>query len=336
MKAIILTGISAVAVTVAAVEASALTVSPEFNSLLYPHLAELNQSQTVETLSLADGIPRLPASAYKMAAVHFVTNDGGIIFSEGTEFTDETIKRCQDSGYTLTSCNDGSPVDVCPYNSSYFKSCCASDYKYNADDCAYPLTRSTESCGGKYKCSCDSALYPFNSCTAPQIPASDSGSSCVLAGKIYYSSCVCPESYTENCNSNNLQGKGAGCVSNGETKYIACECKAGYNLTCSGAGSTPAKPTDYCLKDGIKYYNDCKTCENKCNLETCPVGTVCDYEDCSKKYCPIGCAMSYINWCISPITDCMTLGYTKTAADCTSYGYIKCPYSETAVFCDND
>ena len=109
MKAIILTGISAVAVTVAAVEVSALTVSPEFNSLLYPHLAELNQSQTVETLSVADGVTRLPASAYKTAKVHFlVNNDGDTYFSEDKQnfimSGNELRTRCLKLGYTVTSC----------------------------------------------------------------------------------------------------------------------------------------------------------------------------------------------------------------------------------------
>ena len=53
--------------------------------------------------------------------------------------------------------------------------------------------------------------------------------------------------------------------------------------------------------NGIKYYNNCKTCENKCKLDSCPVGNICEYEDCSQKYCTIGCATGYKDldnyWC---------------------------------------
>ena len=75
MKVGLLSGLSAIAVTAAAVQAQALTVSPEVNSLSYTHLAKLNQSQTFETLSLAGGVTRLPASAYKTAGVYFITNN---------------------------------------------------------------------------------------------------------------------------------------------------------------------------------------------------------------------------------------------------------------------
>ena len=35
-------------------------------------------------------------------------------------------------------------------------------------------------------------------------------------------------------------------------------------MTCGDKG--PVTPSDYCLLNGIKYYNNCKTCENKCTL----------------------------------------------------------------------
>ena len=70
-------------------------------------------------------------------------------------------------------------------------------------------------------------------------------------------------------------------------------------MTCSDLG--PITPTDYCLKDNIKYYNNCKTCENKCTLDKCPTGVSCTYEACSQKYCAVGCAVGYKDldnyWC---------------------------------------
>ena len=105
--------------------------------------------------------------------------------------------------------------------------------------------------------------------------------------------------YTETCTGQNQQGRGTGCTYNGTTKYTACECKPGYNQTCTELG--PVTPSDYCQMNGIKYYNNCKTCENKCKLDSCPVGNICEYEDCSQKYCTIGCATGYKDldnyWC---------------------------------------
>ena len=134
-----------------------------------------------------------------------------------------------------------------------------------------------------------------------------------------------------------MQGKGTGCTKNGTTKYTACECKAGYNLTCSGSGGSPARPTDYCLKDGIKYYNSCNTCAFRCSIAEADKqpGIVYEYEECSKKYCDIGCATGYVDWCVKPETDCAKLGYTKSASQCAN-GYLKCPYNSAAVFCEDE
>ena len=111
MKVGLLSGLSAIAVTAAAVQAQALTVSPEVNSLSYTHLAELNQSQTFETLSLAGGVTRLPASAYKTAGVYFITNNKEQNFSPagmGNEFGDPSGHNlCQSWGFTVKSCASG-------------------------------------------------------------------------------------------------------------------------------------------------------------------------------------------------------------------------------------
>ena len=104
-------------------------------------------------------------------------------------------------------------------------------------------------------------------------------------------------------------------------------------MTCGDKG--PVTPSDYCLLNGIKYYNNCKTCENKCTLASCPAGASCTYEDCSQKYCAVGCATNYTDWCTKPETDCAKLGYTKAASDC-SHGYLKCPYNSSAVFCEDE
>ena len=266
----------------------------------------------------------------KLASVHFLTESNSLQFNVPA-FEDTSVQNCKYLGYTKTSCSSGNPSVFCPYNNAYFKECCDASYKYTADSCTYPNTISKTSCGGKYQCTCDTTLYPVTSCTSPQTPATGNGSSCTANGVTRYSECVCPSNYTETCTGQNQQGRGTGCTYKGTTKYTACECKPGYNQTCTELG--PVTPNDYCLMNGIRYYNNCKSCENKCKLDSCPAGVSCTLEDCSGKYCDVGCATGYVNWCTKPETDCAKLGYTKSVSQCSD-GYLQCPYNSAAVFCE--
>ena len=264
----------------------------------------------------------------RLANVTFITGDKQLDFGN-IEFADPYDQLCKDKGYTKTSCETGYwKSDFCPYKNEYFKQCCADKYKYTADSCSYPNELSSDGCGGKYRCICNRTLYPVESCVSPQVV---SGDACTEDGKKYYSECVCPSNYTETCTGQNQQGRGTGCTYNGTTKYTACECKPGYNQTCTELG--PVTPSDYCQMNGIKYYNNCKTCENKCKLDSCPAGVSCTLEDCSGKYCDVGCATGYVNWCTKPETDCAKLGYTKSVSQCSD-GYLQCPYNSAAVFCE--
>ena len=264
----------------------------------------------------------------KLANVTFITGDKQLDFGN-IEFADPYDQLCKDKGYTKTSCETGYwKSDFCPYKNEYFKQCCADKYKYTADSCSYPNELSSDGCGGKYRCICNRTLYPVESCASPQVV---SGDACTEDGQKYYSECVCPSNYTETCTGQNQQGRGTGCIYNGTTKYTACECKPGYNQTCTELG--PVTPSDYCQMNGIKYYNNCKTCENKCKLDSCPAGVSCTLEDCSGKYCDVGCATGYVNWCTKPETDCAKLGYTKSVSQCSD-GYLQCPYNSAAVFCE--
>ena len=264
----------------------------------------------------------------KFANVTFITGDKQLDFGN-IEFADPYDQLCKDKGYTKTSCETGYwKSDFCPYKNEYFKQCCADKYKYTADSCSYPNELSSDGCGGKYRCICNRTLYPVESCASPQVV---SGDACTEDGKKYYSECVCPSNYTETCTGQNQQGRGTGCTYNGTTKYTACECKPGYNQTCTELG--PVTPSDYCQMNSIKYYNNCKTCENKCKLDSCPAGVSCTLEDCSGKYCDVGCATGYVNWCTKPETDCAKLGYTKSVSQCSD-GYLQCPYNSAAVFCE--
>ena len=264
----------------------------------------------------------------KLANVTFITGDKQLDFGN-VEFVDPYDQICKSMGYAQTSCAAGYwKFDFCRYSNAYFKQCCAGKYKYTADSCSYPNELSSDGCGGKYRCICNRTLYPVESCASPQVV---SGDACTEDGKKYYSECVCPSNYTETCTGQNQQGRGTGCTYNGTTKYTACECKPGYNQTCTELG--PVTPSDYCQMNGIKYYNNCKTCENKCKLDSCPAGVSCTLEDCSGKYCDVGCATGYVNWCTKPETDCAKLGYTKSVSQCSD-GYLQCPYNSAAVFCE--
>ena len=267
----------------------------------------------------------------QVASVQFITGEGALTFSPPS-FSDPSVEICKDKGYTLTKCDKSGQIagNRCPYNSAYFEECCDSAYKYSKSECSAPLTISSDSCGGKYKCYCDTSKYKYTSCTAPQVLG---GSSCSQGGTTRYSDCVCPSNYNQTCTAQNQQGSGTGCTYGGTTKYTACKCKSGYTMTCGDKG--PVTPSDYCLLNGIKYYNNCKTCENKCTLASCPAGASCTYEDCSQKYCAVGCATNYTDWCTKPETDCAKLGYTKAASDCPD-GYLKCPYNSSAVFCEDE
>ena len=264
----------------------------------------------------------------KLANVTFITGDKQLDFGN-VEFVDPYDQICKSMGYAQTSCAAGYwKFDFCRYSNAYFKQCCADKYKYTADSCSYPNELSSDGCGGKYRCICNRTLYPVESCASPQVV---SGDACTEDGKKYYSECVCPSNYTETCTGQNQQGRETGCTYNGTTKYSACECKPGYNQTCTELG--PVTPSDYCQMNGIKYYNNCKTCENKCKLDSCPAGVSCTLEDCSGKYCDVGCATGYVNWCTKPETDCAKLGYTKSVSQCSD-GYLQCPYNSAAVFCE--
>ena len=262
------------------------------------HLIETSQSQTFEPLSRADLSLSLPnRSSLKTASVSFITSNKELDFGS-MDFEDPTIEQCKNDGYSQVSCPEGQIAGgLCPYNPSYFDKCCDAKYKYSKDECTYPNTISGDSCGGRYMCYCDRSLYPETKCASPMV--AEGGDSCVEDGVTYYAKCVCPSSYSQTCDGQNQEGVGTGCTQNGVTKYTSCQCKSGYNMTCSDQG--PVTPSDYCLKDGVKYYNNCKTCDNKCTLDKCPDGNVCEYEDCSQKYCVTGCAVGYMDldnyWC---------------------------------------
>ena len=257
--------------------------------LKYTHLIETSQSQTFEPYSRANLIVGLPyRSTYKTAKVTFISGDSDINF--GTPSFPVSYKTaCENAGYKLTKCTSGNPTSFCPYDTTYFKECCDSAYKYSKYECSYPNTISANSCGGKFKCYCDTTLYPYttSNCTSPK----ELSDKCVDDNGAHYSTCKCP-SYYRTCDASlNLVGVGTACTQNGQSVYASCECKSGYNQICEEFG--PVNANDYCL-NGIKYYNSCKTCGNYGYMSSCPTGIECSFEQCSGKYFPTGqCSNGY-------------------------------------------
>ena len=255
--------------------------------------------------------PASLANSYKTAAVCFLgfgeCGDGS--FSKSDEdFTVDTVKQCQNEGYTITSCAAPQyPSGQCPYNSNYYASC--------KDDTA----RACKEAG--YDTSCNDGYIK------------DSSQICPYNSSYYKCKCNPCDGYTYTQAQATADGYVAdgSCNSCGTTKYKRKNNPCTGFLTCECGGQIG---TSTCKSGSVTKYAVCKTCcENKCSETTCPAGYVCELETCSNKYCITGCAVNYTNWCTLPITDCGTLGYTKTADQCPD-GYLKCPYGDT-VFCPN-
>ena len=255
--------------------------------------------------------PASSSFSYKTAAVCFLgfgeCGDGS--FSKSDEdFTVDTVKQCQNEGYTITSCAAPQyPSGQCPYNSNYYASC--------KDDTA----RACKEAG--YDTSCNDGYIK------------DSSQICPYNSSYYKCKCNPCDGYAYTQAQATADGYVAdgSCNSCGTTKYKRKNNPCTGFLTCECGGQIG---TSTCKSGSVTKYAVCKTCcENKCSETTCPAGYVCELEACSNKYCITGCAVNYTDWCTQPITDCGTLGYTKTADQCPD-GYLKCPYGDT-VFCPN-
>lgn len=97
------------------------------------------------------------------ARVRFITDTentaGAVVEDEyksdgGEVFNNDTKSRCANEGYTITRCDSSSFLaDPCPYNYSYYRECCPSEYRNTAAQCeAQGKGLGAYSCGGYYKC----------------------------------------------------------------------------------------------------------------------------------------------------------------------------------------
>ena len=99
---------------------AALFVS--FNSA-YASLVDTSQNQTFESRPQAAAVSKRPVSSpfIKLAAVHFIANDGNLSFGN-QEFLPEDI--CKQGGYTHKGCPAGYVKgEACPEDGSYVKDC---------------------------------------------------------------------------------------------------------------------------------------------------------------------------------------------------------------------
>ena len=264
-------------------------------------------------LSSAQLFPEINTKeAYKTAAVCFLGegNCAGISFGKGDDtYEIDTIQQCQNEGYITTSCTKPSyPFNSCPYNNEYYKGC-----KEDTDK------------------ACKESGY-VNSCGEGYVK--DEGQICPYDSSYYKCKCNPCDGYTYSYAEATADGyvEDDSCNSCGTMKYRRKENPCTGYLTCECGGEI-GTPT--CKSGSVIKYQTCKSCcENRCTEATCPDGYICEKEACSNKYCITGCAINYTNWCAQPTTNCVTLGYFKTADQCPD-GYLKCPYGET-VFCPTE
>ena len=254
--------------------------TPKTDLFSSARLIDTNQSQSLEAVSTADGILRLPS--YKLAGVYFITGNNGQTFdneAKDNDFTDPTGDNCKRLGFAVTSCASGLFNRACPYNDRIYDKCCEASYTYEASNCPAPRKLSSETCGGKHRCYCDTAQYPFASCSAPQIK----GNACTDDSGTRYATCVCP----------NPVSTPYGC----ETYYAApcgSVCKKAYADNCRNrtAVQTPygcEKSFDDCSSKCEKAYSD--NCRNR-NAVSAPYGCQQVYGDCQSK-----CEVAYPDNC---------------------------------------
>ena len=169
------------------------------------------------------------------------------------------------------------PQDVCPKNDSYYKSC-VSDVDQACRENDYFLV-----CGDVGKILDSSASgCPYNNSYKP---------------------CICDpcEGYTYTLAEATEQGYVAGphCNSCGTVKYMRfpADCGNYQECECGGIGAS-------CWSGTKKMFESCQSCcENRCSIAYADrqEGILYEHEECSDKYCDVGCAMNYEDldnyWC---------------------------------------
>ncbi len=259
-------------------------------SSAYASLVDTSQNQAFESK---------PAQFLKLAAVHFITNDGGLKFGGGNpggqEFNPGDL--CKSRGYLHKGCPAGYiPGEACTEDSSFVKECidpntwCRGN-GYNVTSCTLPKYLSG-------KCPHSSTLY--KSCETDNARAcQDAGyaSSCEV-GKIgdracpydsKYKTCVCNPcagfAYTSAQASAQGYVPGEVCNSCGTMKYKRSEAPCDGFKTCDCGGATGAKT---CWSGTVKKFDTCKECcdtsKYKYDSSNCTGGNQLAGNSCGGKY----------------------------------------------------
>ena len=271
-------------------------------SSAYASLVDTSQNQAFESR---------PAQFLKLAAVHFITNDGGLKFGSGNpggqEFNPGDL--CKSRGYLHKGCPAGYiPGEACTEDSSFVKECIDPDTwcrgnGYNVTSCTLPKYLSG-------KCPHSSTLY--KSCETDNARAcQDAGyaSSCEV-GKIgdracpydsKYKTCVCNPcagfAYTSAQASAQGYVPGEVCNSCGTIKYKRTENACDGFKTCDCGGATGAKT---CWSGTVKKFDTCKECcdtsKYKYDSSNCTGSNQLAGNSCGGKYdkCEAPCGSEYV------------------------------------------
>ena len=218
-----------------------------------------SSTNLVEQIKPNPTVGSKPTASYtKIASVSFLPEYSGYKVGFGC-----------DEGYTLV--NGKCEPNTCegyPYeDATLVANCTASEscksgngYKYKCTTCKDGLSLS----GGG--CSCDLSLYPYDEVNnpCPYLYDNETSSTCSEINangtkRVHYAGCKCPESW-QKCDGEHQKGLGTACESYGEKSYYNCGCQEVYNKTC--LDSRPTDSGDYCLNlsDGVRYYDECYSC----------------------------------------------------------------------------
>ena len=174
----------------------------------------------------------------KLAAVHFIANDGNLSFGN-QEFLPEDI--CKQGGYTHKGCPAGYVKgEACPEDGSYVK------------DCIDPDTW------------CKNNGYEVTGCQVPQYPQG----ACPY-GSGYYKSCetdnirACKElGYSLTCEAGKVGDTNQSCPYNESYKKCVCNPCGGYDYTASEANAQGYTPGEVCNSCGtMKYKRSANACD---------------------------------------------------------------------------
>lgn len=231
----------------------------------------------------------------KLAAVHFITNDGQLTFDD-QEFQPGDL--CLQNGYTFKGCPANFIAkEPCPYDASYFKECI--DPSNWCRDNGYTITSCNVPTYLKDPCPNDNTL--FKSCETDNIKAcKDLGYSLTCEdGKIgdpnqtcpynsSYKKCICNPctGYAYTASEATAQGyiMGDSCNSCGTLKYKRTPNPCDGFLECTEGGASGAS---VCYSGSIKKFSECKVvCDAKFKYDStnCTGGSKLSGASCGGKY----------------------------------------------------